>query len=78
MQHRQHLLLPSPLDMGIHIRQASTQRLPTMARLRPPHGGAPLDMVRDRNRRCPSTDHILPATILDVHRELCFGRLGHP
>ena len=63
--------------MGIHIRQACTQRLSTMAGLRAPNGGPPMDLVRDWNGRGPSAGCVLYSTGLDVYLELRTGRLGN-
>ena len=67
---RQHLFLPSPPDMGVHLRQTRTECLPTMARLRPPHGRPPLDLVGYWDRRGPSPGRVLYLTHLNVYFEL--------
>jgi len=77
MAYRKYLLIPSPFNLGVHIRQAGTKCLPTMVRLRPSHAGPSLDLVRARHRRSPSSSRVLQRKILDVYCELRLGGLGY-
>lgn len=47
MIHRPNLQLPSEVDLGVHLREPSSQRFSIMARLWPPHALAQMDMDRE-------------------------------
>ena len=76
-RYRRNLLLPPPQNMGIHFLPPRPQRLPAMARLRPPHAGVTLGMDRDGQRRSGPQDNLLHLAHPHVHSEFRPRGLGH-
>lgn len=63
--------------MGIHLSQARSKRLPTMAHIWSSHGGAPLDLAWLWLPGGTSQGHLLHHPFLDVPHKLRGGGLGY-
>lgn len=75
---RGSVLLPSPSDMGVHLRPTGAEHLPLMASLWLSHGSTAVDLDRDREGGDRSQSHLLYLTRADVRPELRARGLGNP
>lgn len=62
--------------MGIHVLEANSESVPTMADLWAAHAGPAMGMDGDWQRSGGSSDHLLRVEALNVYPELRPGRLG--